>query len=365
MPSGNLESFKFIEKGDFAISLRSFEGGLEYCHHDGIISPAYTVLKAKKLIDDLYYKYLFKSFSFISELQTSVVGIREGKNVSYPLLSYSLMPCPPLEGQTQIANFLEDKCSKIDQAIQQKEQLIQLLKERKQIIIQNAVTRGLNPDVAMKKKDIKWMQEIPKHWQVKPLKYLGSIKTGLAKGPSLNYGKTIEVPYLRVANVQDGYLALHHIAYVKINKSHSKKYELKTGDLLMNEGGDFDKLGRGYVWEKEIDHCLHQNHVFAIRMHPNVNPYWVNICTLTQYGKYYFTSKAKKTTNLASLSTFNLKNFPVVYPPLKEQFEILKYIEESNKKIDKAIHSQSLLIKKLKEYKQVLINEVVTGKVKV
>ena len=86
MPSGNLGSFKFIEKGDFAISLRSFEGGLEYCHHDGIISPAYTVLKTKRKIDSQYYKYLFKSFSFISELQTSVVGIREGKNISYPEL---------------------------------------------------------------------------------------------------------------------------------------------------------------------------------------------------------------------------------------------------------------------------------------
>src|SRR5690554_1958581 len=75
MPSGNLESFKFIEKGDFAISLRSFEGGLEYCHHDGIISPAYTVLKKRKSIKEEYYKYLFKSKSFISEIQTSIVGI--------------------------------------------------------------------------------------------------------------------------------------------------------------------------------------------------------------------------------------------------------------------------------------------------
>ena len=84
MPSGNLKSFKFIEKGDFAISLRSFEGGLEYCHHDGIISPAYTVLKRKsENLLPAYYRYLFKSAAFISELQTSIVGIREGKNISF------------------------------------------------------------------------------------------------------------------------------------------------------------------------------------------------------------------------------------------------------------------------------------------
>ena len=80
MPSGNLETFKFIRKGDFAISLRSFEGGLEYCYHDGIISPAYTVLKMKSSLVSEYYKYLLKSKSFISEIQTSVIGIREGKN---------------------------------------------------------------------------------------------------------------------------------------------------------------------------------------------------------------------------------------------------------------------------------------------
>ncbi len=107
LPSGALDTFKFIHKGDFAISLRSFEGGLEYCHHDGIISPAYTVLKSKKNLESKFYKYLFKSFSFISELQTSVVGIRQGKNISYSELSYSLLPIPPKEEQTAIANFLD------------------------------------------------------------------------------------------------------------------------------------------------------------------------------------------------------------------------------------------------------------------
>jgi type I restriction enzyme S subunit len=117
MPSGALESFKFINKGDFAISLRSFEGGLEYCHHDGIVSPAYTVLKAKRNFESQFYKYLFKSFSFISELQTSVVGIRQGKNISFDELSYSYLPIPPKEEQTTIANFLDRKTVLIDRAV--------------------------------------------------------------------------------------------------------------------------------------------------------------------------------------------------------------------------------------------------------
>ena len=172
MPSGNLDSFKFIEKEDFAISLRSFEGGLEYCFHDGIISPAYTVLKKKKEdLFPLFYKYLFKSVSFISELQTSVVGIREGKNISYSELSYSFLPIPPLQEQTAIAQFLDDKTTKINEAIVIKEQQIKLLKERKQILIHKAVTQGLNPNVKFKKSGIEWVGEVPEHWEVKNFRY--------------------------------------------------------------------------------------------------------------------------------------------------------------------------------------------------
>lgn len=160
MPSGNLESFKFIKKGDFAISLRSFEGGLEYCHHDGIVSPAYTVLKSSKpCLLDGYYRYLFKSHIFISELQTSIVGIREGKNISYDELRYSILPIPKEAEQTTIAHFLDQKTAQIDAAIAIKEQQITLLKERKQILIQQAVTKGVGFDFAQPTGTIRSLSE--------------------------------------------------------------------------------------------------------------------------------------------------------------------------------------------------------------
>jgi len=180
MPSGALQSFKFINKGDFAISLRSFEGGLEYCHHDGIISPAYTVLKAITKIHEGYFKYLFKSQAFISELQTSIVGIREGKNISYEELCYSYLPLPKKEEQTAIANFLDRKTALIDQAIGIKQKQIELLKERRQILIHKAVTRGLNPNVKMKDSGVEWIGEVPEGWEVKRLRYclIGKLKYG-------------------------------------------------------------------------------------------------------------------------------------------------------------------------------------------
>ena len=141
MPSGNLETFKFIQKDDFAISLRSFEGGLEICHHDGIISPAYTVLKYdKKFLNNGYYKYLFKCQKFISEMQTSIVGIREGKNISYEELKYSFLPIPQIIEQQKIAQFLDEKTAKIDQAIALKTAHIEKLKEYKSVWINDVVT---------------------------------------------------------------------------------------------------------------------------------------------------------------------------------------------------------------------------------
>ena len=140
MPSGNLETFKFIQKDDFAISLRSFEGGLEICHHDGIISPAYTVLKYdKKFLNNGYYKYLFKCQKFISEMQTSIVGIREGKNISYEELKYSFLPIPQIIEQQKIAQFLDEKTAKIDQAIALKTAHIEKLKEYKSVLINDVV----------------------------------------------------------------------------------------------------------------------------------------------------------------------------------------------------------------------------------
>ena len=211
MPSGNLSSFKFIQKGDFAISLRSFEGGLEYCHHDGIISPAYTVLKKQSGLVDRYYKYLFKSLSFISEIQTSVVGIREGKNISYPELSYSLLPIPKKEEQTAIANFLDEKTAKIDRAIVQKEKLIALLKERKQIMIQDLVTgkRVWNKEkgawtapAEVKDSGVAWIGEIPEGWEVKKVGYFSKIGNGSTPNRGVSkYWDRGDFPWLNSSKV--------------------------------------------------------------------------------------------------------------------------------------------------------------------
>ena len=365
MPSGALESFKFINKGDFAISLRSFEGGLEYCHHDGIISPAYTVLKKKRgdLIEG-FYKYLFKSYAFISELQTSVVGIREGKNISYPELSYSFLPVPTPSEQTAIANFLDDKTAKIDRAIAQKEQLIVLLKERKQIIIQNAVTKGLDPTVKMKDSGVEWIGEIPEGWGVKPLRFIGATQNGISAGaeyfgkgfPFVSYGdvyKNIEMPKAVSGLAQS-------------TKQDRENYSVRKGDIFFTRTSEtVEEIGFSSTCLETINNATFAG--FLIRFRPSKG------VLSPSFSKFYFSSVLHraffvKEMNLvirASLSQDLLKKLPVLLPSMMEQEAISNFIETQSAKIDQAISLQQTQIKKLKEYKATLIDSAVTGKIKV
>lgn len=200
---------------------------------------------------------------------------------------------------------------------------------------------------------------LPASWQLKRLKFLASVQTGLAKGKEYGDEPTVEVPYLRVANVQDGYLDLDDVSTIEIPVADLGRYRLKLGDVLMNEGGDFDKLGRGHVWHGQIDPCIHQNHVFAVRPHA-VLPEWLNAWTGSQPAQFYFMGRAKQSTNLASISSTNLMELPVPVPPVDEQRQRLVFIDRETARIDALIEKKTRFIELLREKRQALITLAVT-----
>jgi type I restriction enzyme S subunit len=168
----DLHLLKLVEVGDYVISLRSFQGGIEVAHCRGIISPAYTVLKPQKQAVSRYYSHFFKAKPFIDSLSLFVTGIREGQNINYERLSRAEMPMPPEEEQAAIVRFLDHANRKIEGFIRARRKLIGLLNEQKQAIIHRAVTRGLHPDVPLKPSGIPWLGDIPEHWEVRRAKYL-------------------------------------------------------------------------------------------------------------------------------------------------------------------------------------------------
>ncbi|MDP3654556.1 MAG: restriction endonuclease subunit S [Rhodoferax sp.] len=206
---------------------------------------------------------------------------------------------------------------------------------------------------------VEWLGEVPGHWEVVPLKFIANVQTGVAKGKDNSTKATIQVPYMRVANVQDGYLDLDNIAEIEIPAEDLPRYRLQKGDVLMNEGGDFDKLGRGHIWNGSIEPCIHQNHVFAVRPH-GVSPVWLNAITGSQYAQFYFMSRSKQSTNLASISSTNLMELPVVLPPQAEQTGISVFLDRETAKIDALVAEQRRLMALLKEKRQAVISHAVT-----
>ena len=350
MPSGSLETFKFIEKDDFAISLRSFEGGLEICHHDGIISPAYTVLKYnKKLLNNGYYKYLFKCQKFISEMQTSIVGIREGKNISYEELKYSFLPIPQTNEQQKISQFLDDKTAKIDQAVDLAGKQIALLKEHKQILIQNAVTRGLNPDVPLKDSGVEWIGQVPEHWDVKKLKFVLTLSN--KKEESKNSNKR----YIGMENIESFTGKINDISLIAEGIANSfYKDEILFGKLrpylAKSYLADFDGICSTEFLVYRSTKVL--NNRFALNIFLSYG--FIDAVNASTYGSKMPRANAEFISNMF-----------LAIPPLSEQKQIIDYLDKQTAKIDQAIALKTAHIEKLKEYKSVLINDVVTGKVQV
>jgi type I restriction enzyme S subunit len=206
---------------------------------------------------------------------------------------------------------------------------------------------------------VEWLGEVPANWEVTRLKFIAHVQTGIAKGKDNVGRETVAVPYLRVANVQDGHLDLSDVATIEIPVADLPRYQLRSGDVLMNEGGDFDKLGRGHIWDGSIEPCIHQNHVFAVRPF-GVSPEWLNLFTGAIQAQFYFMSRSKQSTNLASISSTNVMELPLVAPPRSERELISKFLGAETAKIDALVEGQQRLVELLKEKRQAVISQAVT-----
>jgi len=305
--------------------------------------------------------WLFKVF----ESKSPFVGL--GKlgtqlNLNTETVGSINIAIPPPKEMSRILARLSRETERIDALVEKKTRFIELLREKRQTLITHAITKGLNPTVTMKDSGADWLGDVPGHWVVKRLKFIASVQTGVAKGKDNAGRQTIEVPYLRVANVQDGYLDLGDIATIEIPSNDLERYRLQPGDVLMNEGGDFDKLGRGHVWQGEIDPCIHQNHVFAVRPR-GVSSAWLNAFTGTSAAQFYFMGRSKQSTNLASISSTNVMELPVPVPSSQEQEKILAYLDRETARLDTLVQKTKGSIALLKERRAALITAAVTGQI--
>lgn len=288
------------------------------------------------------------------------------KGVGYPAIGDKEFgslpfPLPPLPEQIRIATYLDASCAAIDAAVNAKKKQLEALTALRKETIHRVVTRGLDKSTALRDTHNSWIEKIPVGWDLVCLKRISDIQTGLTLG-KVYEGPTVERPYLRVANVQDGHLDLTDVTLIEVPLSVASRVRLCVDDVLMTEGGDLDKLGRGFLWKGEITDCLHQNHIFAVRcFRHKLLPMFLTYLTASRYGRDYFEATGKKTTNLAATNSTKVGAFPIPLPSIKEQKRLIAFLDKYLGDLTALFSNIESQIATLIDYRKSLIHECVTG----
>ncbi|MFT3752734.1 MAG: restriction endonuclease subunit S [Paludibacter sp.] len=361
-------NYKAVEPGDLVVNkMKAWQGSMGVSPHKGIVSPAYITCRVdSEKIHPEYLHQLLRCDLYIGEYNRLSYGVRVGQwDMHYEDFKHITTTIPPLSEQTAIANFLDNKTALIDKAITLKEKQIELLKERRQILIHRAVTRGLNPDVKLKDSGVEWIGEIPEGWEVARVK---QFTTKISKGttPSTE-GRSIldegPIRYIKGENIQEGKI-IDTPAHFIDEKTNAliRRSELKENDVLFVIAGA--TLGKIAIIQKEHIPSNTNQAVAFLRPNSKIIPQYLAIWLSSKIITELIWLEAVQSAQ-PNLSMENLGNFPIILPEIKEQGLILRTVENINSKISTAISLKEKEIEKLKEYKSVLINEAVSGKIKV
>lgn len=350
-------SYQEVLKGEFLINPLNLNYDLislriALSEIDVVVSAGYIVLKEKQIINKKYFSYLLHRYD-VAYMKLLGSGVRQ--TINYGHISDSILVIPPLSEQQKIAQFLDDKTAKIDQAVDLAEKQIALLKEHKQILIQNAVTRGLNPDVPLKDSGVEWIGQVPEHWDVQRSKFIFK-----------KIERKVNEEDQIVTCFRDGQVTLRANrrteGFTNALKEHGYQ-GIRKGDLVIHAMDAF----AGAIGISDSDDkatpvysvCLpHDKQKIDVYFYA----YYLRNLALSGFISSLAKGIRERSTDFR-YSDFAELLLPI--PPYLEQQKIADYLDKQTSKIDRAIALKTAHIEKLKEYKSVLINDVVTGKVRV
>ena len=362
--------YKLCKKNDLVInSLWAWKGGLGISDFNGIISTAYSVFRfVHNEIFPKYFHYLFRSSFYLDAFRILSKGIWISRlQLNDDDFLNLFVVFPPKPEQTAIARFLDSKTTQIGQAIAQKQALIDRLKTYKQVLIQQAVTKGLNPDAPLKDSGVEWIGKIPAHWEVRKLKSLGIFSaSGIDKKIKKN-----EKP-IRIVNYTDVFGNRSHILknsdrYMKVTAPENvvKKHSLKKGDLLFLPSSEtYEDLGLSALIDEDLINTSFSYHLLKFHFSFDIDHKYKKYLTNNHFVLEQFSRQGKGSTRKI-LDRISFKNIIVILPPKPEQTAIANFLDRKTTQIDHSIALQEQEIKHLQAYKTVLIDQAVTGKIKV
>ncbi len=360
----DLHLLKLVRVGDFVISLRSFQGGIEYAYYQGIISPAYTIMVSRNVLASSYFRYLAKSYAFIELLKSCVTGIREGQNIDYSKLKNHRIPIPSRPEQEQIVRFLDWKVSSINKLINIRRKEIVAIEELKQNIITSCITTGLNRNVRMKYSGDEWIDYIPDNWTTVQLRRAYTVILGKMLSPIPSNSQDSYEEYVCAKDVHFNGIDLSSLKRMWFSDVEKEQYKIQKGDLLIVEGGA--GAGNAAIVKDLCGKSIYvQNSIHIVRSKSNqgINKflcYWIsnlvnrgymkNICSVATIPHY---TKDKVLSTIMPL------------PPIEEQTDIVDYLDLKCGSMDNIIAIKHEQIQLLQELKVRLISDAVTGKIDV
>ena len=339
-------------------SMNILIGSVGISNYFGCVSPVYYVFKETDKSDLRFINYIFTTREFQKELRRYANGIMEIRlRVSAQDIFKRKIAFPNKQEQIKIADYLDKKCGEIDKVVETEKSVIEKLKEYKQSIITEAVTKGLDKNTQFKDSSIEYIGNIPSNWNIKRLRYFATCQNGISKGGEFFGDGSPFVSYGDVYN---------NNGLCMVTDTEKENYSVREGDIFFTRTSEtIEEIAITCVCKKTIENATFAG--FLIRVRPYTDELVVG------YSKYYFASEIHrkffvKEMNLvtrASLSQELLKKLPVLIPPKDEQQRIAEYLDKKCSEIDKAIGDKQQVIEKFTEYKKSLIYECVTGKRKV
>lgn len=361
----DFSTYQLVKRGNLVFCLFDVEEtprAIGLSQIDGMITSAYTVIKVVNQ-NERFLAYLFISLDNGKNLSFLYRGLR--KTISKEDLLNLKIPLPPLQEQKAIAEFLDKKCDKISQFIESKQKLITLLQEKKQALINEAVTKGLNPNIEFKNSGIEWLGEIPKHWEIKKLKYIGEIFGGVTGKTIKDFSKEYKPnfkPYITFTNVcNNAIINPNSMEYVFIDFDEKQNKVLKNDILFLQSSETFEDVGKSAIYLND-DEVYLNTFCKGFRIEREAYPMYLNYLLSSLSYKRYFMSVCSGFTRI-NLRQEHFLDIPLILPLLQEQKQIANFLDKKCEKINSVIEKTKKQIELVKEYKNTLINEAVCGRI--
>ncbi len=358
------ESLKHVEPDDFIISMRSFQGGIEWCKLRGSTSFHYVMLKPIKEVHPPFFAHLFKSVTFIQALRTTTDLIRDGQELRYSNFVQVDLPVIPMDEQTQIAAFLDRETAKIDALVAEQRRLMELLKEKRQAVISHAVTRGLNPDAPMKPSGIEWLGDVPEHWEVKRLRDVANLNPSKSEIAAL--GRDTLVSFLPMSAIgEDGSLSLDFEK--PISELENGYTYFRNGDVTIAKITPCYENGKGALMRGLTQGVgFGTTELIVTRPKPDQSS--------GEFLHFLFVSTVFR--NIGESHMYGaggqkrvpddfVRNFATGFPPVSEQIAITDFLESELAKFDTLTTEAQRAIDLLQERRTALISAAVTGQIDV